>query len=238
MEENRRNRPPFSGSQNAVERILALLWLPIHLFLLPRVVSHFFPGVDGSWLNLAVYAAGAGYMLVTQFRFLRQDFDPLCDRPGYMLLEILISYGAMLLFNMAVSGILMLLSNDLENPNNAAVVDMAMSSSGPISAVAVFLAPLTEELIFRAGIFGGLRKKSRLAAYLVSVALFALYHVWSYALSNRDWMVLLYALQYVPVSYLLCRIYERTNSIWGSILLHMFSNFVALHALTALERLL
>ena len=49
---------------------------------------------------------------------------------------------------------------------------------------------------------------------------------------------LLYALQYVPVSYLLCRIYERTNSIWGSILLHMFSNFVALHALTALERLL
>ena len=133
MEENRRNRPPFSSSQNAVERILALLWLPIHLFLLPRVVSHFFPGVDGSWLNLAVYAAGAGYMLVTQFRFLRQDFDPLCDRPGYMLLEILISYGAMLLFNMAVSGILMLLSNDLENPNNAAVVDMAMSSSGPIA---------------------------------------------------------------------------------------------------------
>ena len=234
MEANRRERPPFSSSKNAVERILALLWLPIHLFLLPRVVSHFFPGVDGSWLNLAVYAAGAGYMLVTQFRFLRQDFDPLCDRPGYMLLEILISYGAMLLFNMAVSGILMLLSNDLENPNNAAVVDMAMSSSGPISAVAVFLAPLTEELIFRAGIFGGLRKKSR----LVSVALFALYHVWSYALSSRDWMVLLYALQYVPVSYLLCRIYERTNSIWGSILLHMFSNFVALHALTALERLL
>ena len=119
MEANRRERPPFSSSQNAVERILALLWLPIHLFLLPRVVSHFFPGVDGSWLNLAVYAAGAGYMLVTQFRFLRQDFDPLCDRPGYMLLEILISYGAMLLFNMAVSGILMLLSNDLENPNRS-----------------------------------------------------------------------------------------------------------------------
>ena len=238
METRKRERPPFTSRQSVLECVLALLWLPIHLFLLPKLFGRLLPGSDDSWLNLAVYGTGAAYMLLTQFRFLRRDFDPLCDRPGYVLLEILISYGAMLLFNMAVSGLMALVSGELENPNNAAVVDMAMTRSGPIAATAVFLAPLTEEMIFRAGIFGGLRRKSRVAAYLVSVSLFALYHVWSYAYAYRNPKMLLYAVQYIPVSYLLCRIYERTDSIWGSVLLHSVSNFIALNALTALEKLL
>ena len=90
--------------------------------------------------------------------------------------------------------------------------------------------------MFRAGIFGGLRGINRLLAYLVCMLLFSVYHVWGYALN--DPMAWIYAVQYLPVGYLLCRIYERTDSIWGSILLHMFINFVAFHALTALEKLL
>lgn len=236
MENRRRERPPFTGRQSRVERILALVWIPIHLFLLPRLTVLVFPAIGDSWLNIAVYGTGAVYMLVTQFRFLRRDFDPLCDRPGYVLLEILVSYGAMLLFNMAVSGLLLLVSHSLDNPNNAAVISMAQTQSGPIAAMAVFLAPIVEELMFRAGVFGGLRGINRVLAYLVCMLLFSVYHVWGYALN--DPMAWIYAVQYLPVGYLLCRIYERTDSIWSSILLHMFINFVALNALTALEKLL
>ena len=236
METRRREQAPFTSRQSTAERILALVCLPIHLYLLPQAICRFFPTIDTSWLNVAVYAIGAVYMLLTQFRFLRRDFDPLCDRPGYMLLEILLSYGAMLLFNMAISGILLLLIEDVDNPNNAAVIDMAQTSSGPVAALAVFLAPIVEELVFRAGIFGGLRRVNRLLAYLTCILLFSLYHVWGYAISDPAAWV--YALQYLPVTFLLCRIYERTNSIWGSILFHMFVNFIALNALTMLEKLL
>ena len=97
-------------------------------------------------------------------------------------------------------------------------------------------AGIVEELMFRAGIFGGLRRFGRLPAYLVCMLLFSVYHVWGYALDDPTAWV--YMLQYLPVSFLLCRIYERTNSIWGCILLHMFINFVALNALTMLEKLL
>ncbi len=232
----KRERPAFTSSQSSLERILALCWLPVHLFVLPRLIWHFYPTLETSWLNIAVYGTGAVYMLLTQFRFLRRDFDPLCDRPGYMLVEILVSYGAMLLFNMAVSGILLLIVDGFDNPNNAAVVDMAQTSGGPVAALAVFLAPIVEELMFRAGLFGGLRRFGRLPAYLICMLLFSLYHVWGFALSDpAAWI---YALQYLPVTYLLCRIYERTNSIWGSILLHMVINYIALNALTMLEKLL
>ena len=236
MDRTRKALPPFESRQSRAERILALVWLPVHLFLLPRLIVLLFPAIDDGWLNVGVYAVGAVYMVATQFRFLRRDFDPLCDRPGRVALEILIAYGAMLLFNMAVSGILLLLSDSLDNPNNAAVVDMAQTSSGPIAAMAVFLAPIVEELMFRAGIFGGLRKINRTLAYVTCVLLFAVYHVWGYAL--YDPMAWIFAVQYIPVGFLLCRVYERTDSIWGSILFHMLINFLALNALTALEKLL
>ena len=229
---------PFTSRQSGPQLLLALLWLPVHLLLLPRLLWQFFPQWDESTLNVAVYAVGAVYMLLTQFSFLRRDFDPLCEHPLRVLLEVLVCYGAMLLFNLAVNGILMLILGRGENPNNAAVVDMAVQTGGPITALAIFLAPLVEEIIFRAGLFGGLRRRNRAAAYVLSIAVFALYHVWSYAWAARDPLMLLYALQYVPISYLLCRCYERTNSVWGSILLHMLVNFISLKALLLLEQLL
>ena len=239
MDENRRKRPvpALTSRQSTAERILALVWLPIHLFLLPLLAIRLFPTMEESWLNVVIYGTGAVYMVATQFRFLRRDFDPLCDHPFRMLLEVLVSYGAMLLLNMGVNGILLALMGGLEeNPNNAAVVDMALVSSGPVAALAVFLAPLVEEPLFRAGIFGTLRRKSRPAAYLVSMLLFAAYHVWSYA--QIDPMAWVYLVQYLPISFRLCRVYERTDSIWGSILLHMLVNYIALNALTMLEKIL
>ena len=236
METGKRERAPFTSGQSRLERILALCWIPVHLYLLPKAIWHFFPALETSWLNVAVYASGVLFMLLTQFRFLRRDFDPLCDRLFYVLLEVLVSFGAMMLFNMALNSLLVAFLAQAENPNNAAVVDMALTSSGPIAALAIFLAPLVEEPIFRGAVFGGLRHRSRPAAYLLSIALFSGYHVWGYAF--RDPTAWIYALQYVPVSFLLCRIYERTDSLWGSILLHMFVNFVSLNALTALEKLL
>ena len=149
---------------------------------------------------------------------------------------MLLCYGAMLLFNMAVSGLLLTFLGDAQNPNNSAVVEMAQVSGGPVAAMAVFLAPLVEEMMFRGAIFGALRHKNRALAYIVGIVLFSVYHIWGYALN--DPMAWIFVVQYIPVSYLLCRVYERTDTIWGSLGFHMLVNFVALNALTALERLL
>ena len=231
-----RKLPEFTSRQSRAEWILALLWLPLHLFGLPLLLLRLFPTLDAAWLNFYVYLVGAVFMLGTQFRFLRRDFDPLCERFGSVLLEVIISYGAMMLFNMVVTGLLSLALETIDNPNNAQLTDLARVNRGTVAAVAVYLAPIVEELIFRAGVFGALRHKNRVLGYVVSIALFAVYHIWGYALS--DPIAWLYALQYLPISFLLCRIYERTNTIWSSILLHMLVNTVALHALELVERLL
>ena len=91
--------------------------------------------------------------------------------------------------------------------------------------MAVVLGPFVEECLFRAGIFGQLRRRSRFLAYLVSMLAFALSHVWQGAISDPT--QLFHALSYLPAGFALAWIYERSDSIWGSWLLHALSNGVS-----------
>ena len=229
------NRVEFTSRLTRKETVAALAYLPVHLWLLPLLLQQMINrgAMDDVAANVICYSVGLLYMLGLLLRFLRRDFDPLCDRPGYCLLEILENYVLMYLGNMAVGSLMMLvLGQSGENPNNAGLMDMAGRGWNQMSAMAVFMAPIVEESIFRAGLFGVLRRRNRTLAYVVSMAMFSLYHVWSYAL--MDLKNLIYLLQYLPVSYLLCRCYERTNSIWGSIFLHMLVNGVSMWLLYAM----
>ncbi len=239
MNRERYDQAGFTSCMTRGERVAALLYLPVHLGLLPWLICSLPQTAELSDLevNLIVYSCGAAYMLFFVGRWLRRDFDPLCDRPMYCLMEIVVCYGLMLAFNMMLNSVLiMVLPEESANPNNTAVLEMAGKEYGKTAAMAVFLAPLVEEPIFRGGVFGLLRPRNRTLAYAVSMLLFAIYHVWGFALADPVYWV--YLLQYLPVSYLLCRCYEHCNSIWGSIFLHMTINAVSISVLSSLENLL
>ena len=228
----RKRIPDFTSDMSRRERLLALLYLPVHMVLLPipAVVLLERGILSEAMANFSIYAVGAVYMLLALGRFLRRDFDPLWERPFYVLSEICGHYLLMLVANMAVNSLLLLMPE--ENPNNSEIFAMAGEDFGVMAAMAVCLAPIVEELIFRGGIFGLARKRSRRLAYVLSALLFSFYHVWAYAL--EDVRNLLYLLQYLPVSLLLCRCYERTNSIWGCIFFHMLVNGASFYTMEAL----
>ena len=235
MKQNSYDPDSFTSRMTGAETAAALVYLPIHVVLLP-ILLYKLPvtaSMSELQINITVYITGAIYMLLTEMRFLRRDFDPLCDRPLYCILQVVICYAIMMACNMLLNSVLLqLLPSESQNPNNQAVVELAGLEYGKTAALAVFLAPLVEEPIFRGGIFGILRPHNRTLAYVVSMLLFSLYHVWGYAVSDPVYW--LYLLQYLPVSWLLCRCYERCNSIWGSIFLHMTINAVSIYVLTAM----
>lgn len=234
--EKKRKVPEFTSCQSKWERILAIGYLPMHIIVVPALVMVILirTGADEIWLNFAAYTVALAFMLITQWKFLRREFDTLCDNPFGCIFNVLWSYGAMLCFNMAVGGILaIILGGEISNPNNQAVFELSRSSYGPTAAMAIFIAPMVEELMFRAGMFGWLRKYSRVGAYLVSMLAFSLYHVWGFAL--QDPMNLIYIIQYLPVSFLLCRCYEQSNTVWSPIFFHMTVNGISIVMLNALE---
>ena len=223
----------FSSTMTARERIAALAYIPVHVYLLPRLLGAlpFLRTLDSATIHVIYYVVGAAYMLALLWRFLRREFDALCDYGPAVLLEILKAYGTLLLCNMAVN-LALLAFRYTDNPNNAAIFSMAGENLGKTAAVAVFLAPLVEEPMFRGGVFGLLRRYSRAAAYGASMLLFAVYHIWAFAAG--DAAAWLYVLQYLPAGFLLARVYEKTDSIWTGVFLHMTVNGVSMLAVSAL----
>ena len=229
----------FTSHMTRGEGIAALVYLPLHLWLIPTALFSLpqTSSMSTLYINVTVYIIGALYMLLFAGRFLRRDFDPLWEHPFYCLFQVALCYVMMIACNMILNSVfLALVPPDTANPNNSAVMELAELEYGKTAALAVFFAPLVEEPVFRGAIFGFLRRRSRLLGYAVSMVLFALYHVWGYAFSEPVYW--LYALQYLPVSWLLCRCYERCNSIWGSIFLHMTINAISISALSALEEVM
>lgn len=232
-----KNRVPFTSSMSRWERAAALGYIPVHVYLLPKLLSVVFAGKELNALtaNVICYAAATLILFFCLRRFFRREFDAMCDYGHGVLLEVAKSYGVLLLCNMAI-GIILIIVGQNDNPNNAAVFSLAGEDLGKTTAVAVFMAPIAEEAMFRGGVFGLLRRYNRAAAYIGSMLLFSFYHIWSYAISDpAAW---LYLLQYLPASFLLARIYEKTNTMWASIFLHMTVNGVSMMAISALGKLL
>ena len=232
-----KERIPFTSALGKWEGIAVFAYIPLHLFLLPLVINYFLvKGYMGeAAANFLLYVIGVFYMLGFGWKFLRRDFDPLMDNFLHVVSEVCISYAIMMGLNFVLN-LLLLKLMPLDNPNNAAVMGIAGEAYGKTAALAIFLAPIVEEMIFRAGIFGVMRKYSRIGAYILSILAFSVYHVWAFAIQDPSYWI--YMLQYVPVSYLLCRVYERCNSIWGSISMHMLVNAIAIKALTMMQELM
>ena len=74
---------------------------------------------------------------------------------------------------------------------------------------------------------------TRLVVSLFSCLLFALLHVWQFAVVNRDITYFLLMLQYLVPGLVLAWVYDRTGTLWTSIGLHAAANALSAWTLVA-----
>lgn len=232
-------RIPFENHMSKAQVILGLVYLPIHIFLLPwlllPLLALVMPELDDGMINLVYYAVGGVFVLAVFWRYLRVHFDAFLDRIGWCLLTMLMTLGLEYFLSYAVSTIIFAFPDLFTaNPNDEAIMEIAEISYGPVKAVTIFLAPIVEEVLFRGVVFGSIRQRSRTAAYVVSILVFSVYHVWQYALAYADWTQLVYIIQYIPASFALAWCYERSGSIWAPIAFHMGVNAMSFYVLNML----
>ena len=97
--------------------------------------------------------------------------------------------------------------------------------------IIIFLAPFVEEVLFRGLVFGNLKSKSRVVAYLLSCLLFALLHVWQFAIVNQDITYFLLMVQYLVPGVVLAWAYEHSGTLWASIGIHAAANALSAWAM-------
>lgn len=224
---------PFENQMSRGQMIFGLIYLPFHVVVLPIVLPLLLmeAGVsDLGTVNLVYYGFSLLLMLAVYMSYLRRNFDPLVERLGHCLISFLMALGLDYVLSLAVNALVLAVTQGVDNPNDSFLAELAQVNSGAMTAVAVFMAPIVEEILFRGVIFGGVRQKNRVLAYVLSVLMFSVYHVWQYVAVSGDWTLLIYVLQYVPVSIALAWVYERSGSIWVPIGFHMMINYMSLAA--------
>ncbi len=159
------------------------------------------------------------YLAKTTIRF----FDRLNKTFGALLVGLLAFYGGNELVFRAVKP----LFGAQTNLNDTAIAVQLESAPLTTALIVLFLAPFVEEVLFRGFLFGCLKEKSRIIAYLLSCLLFAALHVWTYAVFAWDLHYLALLLQYFVPGVVFAFVYEKSGTLWASILLHICVNALA-----------
>ena len=223
----------FANTMSKPQRIAGYVYLPFHIVVIPLflgMLAMYLPGgLNDATLNIILYGTGLAFCLICMWKYLRSAFDTLLDNLAVNISALCFGYVINILLSYLATGVLFaILGDKITNPNNAEVINLASESPRAVIAIAVFIAPIVEEILFRGVIFGSLQQRHRRLAIFVSIALFAFYHVWQYALGSMDVSVLWYMISYIPAGYALAWVYEKTNSIWVPIFLHMLNNGISL----------
>ena len=232
--------PPFENKMSWGRTLFGLIYLPVHIVILPLFLPAVFLGMgitDLAQINVYYYAFSVALAVIVFFPYLRANFDPLVDRFFHCLITLFMALGIYYIGNVALNLIVLSFGSLGENPNDQMVTGFALDNNAFRAAV-IFMGPIVEEILFRGALFGGLRKKNRILAYVLSIAIFALCHVWQYAVAAMDLTILIYVLQYIPVSFALAWAYERSGSIWVPIGMHMIVNAMSLAAADLLAEMI
>lgn len=218
-------------------RIAGWVYFPIHVAVLPLTIGVLLMAVLGKLpsdvtCNVWYYLIGLVFTLAVMWRFLHRSYDTMAGSILRCIGMMLAAYGIDVLLSLVLqlgTGLI----GELPVPNNDAVTGLANTDYKRMTAVAVFMAPLVEECLFRGVVFGTIRPRSRFWAYAVSIALFSLYHVWQYVAVTGDLSLLLYCLLYLPVSVGLAWAYDRSGSIWAPMVMHAIINAMSLSILNS-----
>lgn len=222
------------------EIVGGLLYWPMYLVgsqLLAVLLLRFLglnqsPDPGGVRINLAFETINLVCLTAIFFRYLRDQLRILFLRGWHLFVDVLKHYFIYFCLSYAVSMAVTFLATVLHitytNANQEAVEGALTAVPWASVLMVCVLAPPAEELLCRGLIFCGLYRRSRFWAYAASMLAFSVIHVYASALGQSVGVSLLSLVLYLPAGYALARAYERSGTIWTSILLHSTINLFSL----------
>lgn len=212
------------------EMTFGWLFLPIHVFLLPRFLEWLLPmlhlSVNGSGLNALYYALSLTIVLIVYSRYFAASGKIFSQHLGRGLGAVVLGFGLQYTLTTLLLLLLTHLFGNVPNPNNEIVAQYTAQDALPMYFCALVAAPIVEETLLRGAVFSSLYPKNKFLAYLVSSVLFAAMHVWQF--SNLGVATLLIAgLCYLPSALALAWTQHYAESVFAPIFLHFLINLLA-----------
>lgn len=221
------------------EQIGGVVFLMIYLVVLPFATDPLFRFVGGlldttisaTVQNMIYYYVLFAVTLIMFHKFIGRTSRNFADNLGVACRSVLIGLVGLYGLNELVYRLSNLVVSNRTNLNDTTISAQIQDAPRVTLLIIVFLAPFVEEVLFRGLVFGNLKQKSRVVAYLASCFLFALIHVWQFAVVNQDITYFLLMVQYLVPGAVLAWVYESSGTLWASIGLHAAANALSAWAM-------
>ena len=234
-------RRKSAAYMSAGEQIAGTVLFVIYLLVLPFVTAPLFRLIGGllgvtistGLQNILYYYILFAATVIIFHGFLGRTSRHFAENLGgackFMAIGLVVLYG----LNELVYRLTRLVVSNQTNLNDTTISAQIEDAPHMTLLIVIFLAPFVEEVLFRGLVFGCLKEKSRIFAYILSCALFAFLHVWTAAVSNWDLGYLILMLQYLVPGLVFAWAYEHSGTLWTSILLHMLVNALSLFTIAS-----
>jgi membrane protease YdiL (CAAX protease family) len=200
-------------------------------YFLSLVIYFFKLPWDSRELNLVYFFLNFAVAIFIFRHFLKKTVMTVAKRIPVILVTAIAGFGAYYLLSTAVSMAIVAIEPTFFNVNNENLNAISQKYYALTAVCTVFLVPITEELLHRGAIFGGLYRKNKVVAYAVSTLVFALVHITTYVGYFAPKTLLLCYLQYIPAGLCLAAAYNITGCILTPILIHAAINAVGILAM-------
>ena len=220
--------PPKAQSLGFRYAIFACLFLPTVLGVIPTVLGR---QLHVLTLNLIYFSINFLILVGIFRRFLLESLGLFVKKWRKVLLIALLGFLIYLGANWLLTRVITHFAPDFYNRNNSSVALMAEKSYFLTVFATVFLVPVAEECMFRAGVFGSIYRRKPLFAYFFSTILFALVHIDGFFGVADGQVLFLSFLQYLPAGLVLATAYDISGTIFAPIFIHMAVNALGMLAL-------
>ena len=222
----------ISVKMHTWEKILGWLLLVLHVLALPILIELFCVllsiDLDSGMFNIVFFVLS--FLLTVAFfgRFLWKNFQNFKSDWRASFYAALGGFGIYYVLNIFVSILISNLMPAYTNVNDANIDQISQMYYLPMLLCTVVLVPVTEEVLYRGMLFGLLWHKNRILAYVVSTLAFSAIHMMGYIGQAPASYLLIGLIQYVPATVGMAYAYEKADSIWAPISIHMFINLIGM----------
>ena len=221
------------------EQIAGVVFFVIYLLVLPFVTNPLFD-LAGRLLAVSISAAMRDVLyyyilfavtIIIFHGFLARTSRHLMDNLGGACKTAAAGLVGLYGLNELVYRLTNLIFTNRTNLNDTTISAQIDDAPHMTLLIVIFLAPFVEEVLFRGLVFGNLKSRSRTLAYVVSCLLFALLHVWQFAVVKQDVTYFLLMIQYLVPGLVLAWAYDHSGTLWASIGLHAAANALSVWAM-------
>lgn len=221
------------------EQIAGVVFFVIYLLVLPFVTNPLFDlagrllavSISAAMRNVLYYYILFAVTIIIFHGFLARTSRHLMDNLGGACKTAAAGLVGLYGLNELVYRLTNLIFTNRTNLNDTTISAQIDDAPHMTLLIVIFLAPFVEEVLFRGLVFGNLKSRSRALAYVVSCLLFALLHVWQFAVVKQDVTYFLLMIQYLVPGLVLAWAYDHSGTLWASIGLHAAVNALSVWAM-------